>query len=101
MTRKRYIKLLMAEGIKRDNANAMAWKVVRDGRSYAEAYAVEADYIEKLKARAMEVLPQLTAAITEAAPAILEAAAKAVRALAAGIGAFNEAFAAEYEKSLQ
>lgn len=39
MTRKRYIKLMMAEGWDRNTANAFAEQVQADGISYAEDYA--------------------------------------------------------------
>ena len=39
MTRKRYIKLLMAEGWSRNTATAFAEQVQAEGKSYAEDYA--------------------------------------------------------------
>lgn len=41
MTRKRYIKLMMAEGWDRNTANYMAMRVREHGMSYAEDYAAE------------------------------------------------------------
>ena len=38
MTRKRYIKLLMAEGYSRNLANAYAWTANLDGISYQQSY---------------------------------------------------------------
>ena len=39
MTRKRFVKLLMARGYSRNEANKRAWDVVYDGGSYDRAYA--------------------------------------------------------------
>ena len=39
MTRKRYIKLMMAEGFDRNTANAFAEQVQAEGKSYSEDYA--------------------------------------------------------------
>lgn len=39
MTRKRFIKLLMARGYERNEANDIAWEVVADGDRYARKYA--------------------------------------------------------------
>lgn len=38
MTRKRFIRLLMAEGIQRNKANEIAWTTQKSGVPYADAY---------------------------------------------------------------
>lgn len=38
MTRKRFIRLVMAEGIQRNKANEIAWTTQKSGVPYADAY---------------------------------------------------------------
>lgn len=45
MTRKRYIKLLMASGCDRNTAHAMARETIEYGDSYAQAYAEDAKVV--------------------------------------------------------
>ena len=82
MTRKRFVKLLMARGFYRNEATAMATEAKLTGMPYAVVYAsieAEDDAMEK---------------IMEAAAVIYKAVEKATNAICAGIRAFSEAFVA-------
>ena len=74
MTRKRFVKLLMAEGYSRNSANDIAGDVVKDGYSYAEGY----DHVTRL-------LP-LVQAFCEKLPTAVRAATEAFSKLATAIG---------------
>lgn len=92
MTKKRYIKLLMAQGHSRNYANECAQEVADAGGSYSyeEAYALSyaLDRTNWIAAAHQlgEVIESITASMT-----------KAVNAVAAGIAAFGEAFRDAYE----
>ena len=92
MTKKRYIKLLMAQGHSRNEANGYAREVADAGGScsYEEAYALSyaLDRTNWISAAHQlgEVIESITASII-----------KAVNAAAAGIAAFGEAFRDAYE----
>ena len=78
MTRKRFVKLLMAFGYSRNSANYIATIERHKGCSYSEAY----DYIAKIHVSSgNESLAGLFAKIT-----------KIVNAFCEGLKAFNEAF---------
>lgn len=87
MTRKRYIKLLMAKGFSRNEANTAAQMVVEEGDTYLNDYAMfllhdSAPYTTEL------------AAITEAMSRITDTIANITRALAAAFRAFGDAYRA-------
>lgn len=82
MTRKRYVKLLMAKGWSRNSANEMA-KCVRDGGgSYQQIGYV---YTPKEFAELLDTVVNVE----------FQAVTKIGRALAAGVTAFSEAVARE------
>lgn len=97
MTRKRYVKLMMALGYSRNTANACARKVAKKGITYQQ------DYNEHLE-MALDLLGPSTFAgasadmqrefrkLSEAAGRALERMAVVVDALAVGMRAFSEAF---------
>ncbi len=71
MTRKRFVKLLMAEGYSRNGANKVAGATIRGGYSYAEGYAI-----------VTKMLPdvcRVARAVCNAARAAVEAFAAAMR----------------------
>lgn len=86
MTRKRFIKLLMAEGYSRNGANDIADDALKDGYSYAETY----DQITRLLPLVQAITPEITDAIKKATEAI----AKVVTATVEAAGAFIDAFTA-------
>ena len=92
MTKKRYIKLLMAQGRSRNYANERAQEVANAGGScsYEEAYALSyaLDRTNWIAATHQlgEVIESITASMI-----------KVVNAVAAGIAAFGEAFRDAYE----
>lgn len=92
MTRKRYVKLLMAQGHSRNYANECAHEVADAGGScsYEEAYALS---------YALDRTNWIAAAhqLGEALERITAGIIKAVNAAAAGIAAFGKAFRDAYE----
>ena len=87
MTRKRFVKLCMAKGYSRNEANLMASEVIGDGTEYDSAYceallyaivpaAVEAARraVEKLTEEIARAIPTICEAIAAAIPQIIEAA---------------------------
>lgn len=86
MTRKRFIKLLMAEGYSRNSANNIAGDVLKDGRSYAEAY----DQITRL----LPLMQAMAAPIADAVKKMTEAIGRVTRAVAEAVSAAAEAFSA-------
>lgn len=92
MTKKRYIKLLMAQGRSRNYANECAQEVAAAGGScsYEEAYALS---------YALDRTNWVSAAhqLGEAIESITASMIKVVNAVAAGIAAFGEAFRDAYE----
>lgn len=92
MTKKRYIKLLMAQGHSRNEANGYALEVAEAGgsRSYEEAYAL---------VYALDRTNWISAAhqLGEVIESITASMIKVVNAVAAGIAAFGKAFRDAYE----
>lgn len=92
MTKKRYIKLLMAQGHSRNYANECAQEVADAGgsysyeKAYALAYALDRTNWISAAHQLGEVIESITASMT-----------KAVNAVAAGIAAFGKAFQDAYE----
>ena len=84
MTRKRFIKLLMASGYSRNGAQVIAWEQVENCRSYADAYRAHSS----VKRLADAIGPELVAALNSATDAIMRFA----RAVCVGMSAFSEAF---------
>lgn len=89
MTRKRYIKLLMAQGYSRNEANARARRVVESDGVYAEAYYGEFNTFEILARLTAPVsridLSGLNAALAEMAESA-EKTSKKIRTLFADFG---------------
>lgn len=92
MTKKRYIKLLMAQGHSRNYANECAQEVADAGGrcSYEEAYAL---------AYALDRTNWISAAhqLGDVIESITASMIKVVNAVAAGIAAFGKAFRDAYE----
>lgn len=84
MTRKRFVKLCMARGYSRNEAQELALDVRNDGRSYAEAMGM-AD-------AARIVVPQLAEAVAGAFASLGRMAAAAATGIAAACDAFSSAF---------
>ena len=93
MTRKRFIKLLMADGCSRNEANDLATDVHK-GYSYQELYCIHcalptiSDSIEKggfaitrLVQSICDTIPTIVQAITEILPAAFSVVEEAARAL--------------------
>ena len=86
MTRKRFVKLLMARGYDRNTANLMAQKAKSDGVTYADKYFIVrvldgdgevADALAAFTQRIVDAvnawIPCITGAINAAIPRIVEA----------------------------
>lgn len=82
MTRKRFVKLLMAKGYSRNSANAAAICAQNKGYSYETAY------------RLATAIPNLVDRLAPAIKNIADTAWKMSKALAAGFAAFGEAYRA-------
>lgn len=85
MTRKRFVKLLMAKGYGRNGANDMAALAQAKGYSYEKAY------------RLATAIPNLVDSLAPAIVNLTESIKKMTTALAAGFSAFGEAFHAAME----
>ena len=95
MTRKRFVKLLMADGYSRNKANSIAKQTVADGDTYGSRYwylqfgnqfpdvafpelkAATEEVIEKL----MEIIPVVFNAIVELFPIAIQQASQRIAAL--------------------
>lgn len=86
MTRKRFVKLLMAEGYSRNSANKIADDVLADGLTYAEGY----DMVIRLQ----PLIDSLTASLPEAIRYVTEAISKFAIAIGEAAGAFVDTFKA-------
>ena len=100
MTRKRFIKLLMAKGYSRNTAAAFAWTVERDRVSYAGTYEniIRGPDVVSFT---FQYPPAPTVdydKIAESMQGVAEAVAKMCRAILAGAEAFGKAYRAEIEK---
>lgn len=85
MTRKRFVKLLMARGFDRNGANAMAVTFREKGYSYEKAY------------RMATAFPNMMDGLAAAMNAITDAAWRMAKAITAGFAAFGEAVRASME----
>lgn len=88
MTRKRFVKLLMAEGYSRNGANEIADKTIEDGFSYAEAYGHVIRDLQIVKAfsgRLADAAQKAAESLGRVARAVCEAASAAVKAFSAAM----------------
>ena len=83
MTRKRFIKLLMADGYSRNEATEVAELVQKDNGTYAKSYDV---------IHAMKCFPELAEAINNLTQKWAEAFVRIADAVADGIKAFAQSF---------
>ena len=84
MTRKRFVKLCMANGYSRNSANRIAEGVRAKGRTYAEGAAA----VRALKKLEVSLSPALAETIERATKAIN----KMAKAVSAGVAAFSKAY---------
>ena len=80
MTRKRFVKLLMAKGYSRNSANGVAEAVRANGKTYVEAY------------KAVKATVDITQIISETVVKLYESIGRIARALSAGFAAFSAAY---------
>ena len=88
MTRKRFVKLLMAEGYSRNSANTLADDVIADGYSYAEGYSHVIrilPLVEALAGPLADAAQKAADALGRVARAVGEAASAAVQAFSAAM----------------
>lgn len=81
MTRKQFIKLLMAEGYSRNSANEIADEVLEDGFTYAEGYG----HITRMLPLVKSMIPKMSDAITKMATAVGKAVSEAIEAFNAAM----------------
>lgn len=95
MTRKRYIKLLMAQGVSRNDAQASAREVVVEGISYQQDYDDYMGYAEALIAAGLDydqAIAAIQRMVDEVLPTFIEAIKTMAAAVSAGVSAFTAAF---------
>ena len=95
MTRKRYIKLLMARGISRNEAQGCAREVVAEGISYQQDYDEIIGFaaqFDKSEIAYQDAIAAIQRIVDGGLPAFIEAIEKMVVAVSAGVKAFAEAF---------
>ena len=95
MTRKRFVKLLMADGYSRNKANSIAKQTAADGDTYGSQYwylqfgnqfpdvafpELKAA-IEEVKEVLMEIIPAVCNAIAELFPVVVEFASQRIATL--------------------
>ena len=88
MTRKRFVKLLMAEGYSRNSANEIADEALEDGFSYAEAYGYVIRLLPLMDALAgplADAVTKATESIGRVAKAVSDAAIAAAKAFTAAM----------------
>lgn len=88
MTRKRFVKLLMAKGFDRNLAKDMAMVAQKKGYSYEKAY------------RMATGIPDLVDNLTPAIVNLAETMSKLATALVAGVAAFAEAYTASMKQEV-
>lgn len=93
MTRKRFVKLLMADGYSRNSANNIAAAARNDGMKYSAAYSAE----KATKAALKKLSCAAISTICDAIPALVDAVQKVACAAAEAVEAFTKAF----QKSLE
>ncbi len=100
MTRKRYVRLLMAKGYSRNAANSCAQEIAAEGGSYQQEYDDLEEVLRKFDdlADMRAAMQRFSQAIAEAIPGVVAAATRVVEALNAGLLAFGEAFRARMVK---
>lgn len=86
MTRKRFVKLAMANGYSRNSANRIAEKVPTSGKTYAEAH--------KALLAVKELTAAFTPALSEAVERFTQAVSKMAKAFSEGAAAFSKAYSA-------
>lgn len=86
MKRKKFVKMLMADGYTRNTANAMAEIVVNKGQSYQKAYDA-LTYFGKIKKSLINGIVPIAKEIE-----------KIVKAVSAGVQAFSDKFRQEISK---
>lgn len=91
MTRKRYIKLLMADGFSRNEANIAAREVVESGCTYQD------DYEQYMRDR-LAPLAEGVADIAAAMARTVETVERFTRALGEAFRAFGEAYRAALDE---
>lgn len=95
MTRKRFVKLLMAQGYSRNDANSIAKQTVADGDTYGSRYwylqfgnqfpdvafpELKAA-VDKVKEMLMEIIPTVINTIAELFPVAIDLAHKRIAAM--------------------
>lgn len=102
MTRKRFVKLLMAQGYSRNEANRYAQYAAAEGGSYQEEYDDLEEMLRKVRGLnvegMLETMQRVTQALEEALPKFVEAVARTNEAIQAGLSAFCEAYRAAMDK---
>lgn len=104
MTRKRFVKLLMADGYSRNKANSIAKQTAADGDTYGSQYwylqfgnqfpdvalpELKAA-IENVASKIIEILPTVINAIVEALPSAINLAIQRIEAQIEEMEANNE-----------
>lgn len=92
MTRKRFVKLMMAEGYDRNGANSLAQCIVAGGDTYKAEYAKHVE-VQRMLLKCGTSVDGLAEAIT----AIADAARRWSNAIAEGFAAFSAAYTAAME----
>lgn len=87
MTRKRFVKLLMANGYSRNSANKIADDTLKDGYSYAEGY----DQVTRLLPHVQDLVGSIADAALKAAATLAKFATAMGEAARAAAEAFNAA----------
>ena len=86
MTRKRFVKLCMAQGYSRNTANEIAAEYNAKGKTYADGYA-EFEQCKKL-------LDMLVPALVKTMERVTKTIGKMAQAIGEGVAAFSNAFQA-------
>lgn len=99
MTRKRFVKLMMAEGYSRNSANALARQVVKEGISYHKGYRAVTAW-SRLTKKLKEALVPFTEAVRKIGQAFAEVsrAAKQAYTLGKAAEAYRAGMDAYYER---
>lgn len=89
MKRKRFAKLLMAEGYSRNEANEIADEAIRDGMSYESAWRaskalrhlLSQDVLCRLEEELAEIIPTIIQRVVETVPVVIDAMKAAVETI--------------------
>lgn len=87
MTRKRFVKLLMAKGYSRNDANEIAEGAREDGSTYAEGF----DQVTRLLPAFQDIMPRIVEAIQVTVDAIWKMSCAMVEATKAFCDTFQDA----------